>query len=316
MSAVAVAVVSWNTRDHLGRCLESLAGDAEAGLAEVWVVDNASADGSAELVRDEFGWANLVASEENLGFGPAVNVVAERTDADWIAPANSDLRFEPGALERMLAAGSDPHVGAVAPRLVLPDGSTQGAVHSFPTLPFTLLHVSGALRHSRRLAARWPAPDAWDPDRAGDVPWAVGAFLLVRRAAWDAAGGFDPRQWMYAEDLDLGWRLARAGWRTRYEPAAVVHHDESAAALKAWGPERYERWHRATYAWMLRRRGAAITRAVALANVAGWSARAALALPAVALGRDGARERRRDAVNASRAHRAGLRPRAELEGHR
>jgi N-acetylglucosaminyl-diphospho-decaprenol L-rhamnosyltransferase len=89
---VAVAVVSWNTRELLAGCLRSLAPEADAGRAEVWVVDNASSDGSPELVRDEFPWAQLVASDENLGFGRAVNAVAERTESDWIAPANADAK--------------------------------------------------------------------------------------------------------------------------------------------------------------------------------------------------------------------------------
>ncbi len=88
---------------------------------------------------------------------------------------------------------------------------------------------------------------AWDPQRPRRVPWAVGAFLLVRRPAWDAIGGFDPAQWLYAEDLDLGWRLARAGWATRYEPRARVRHHESAATGQAWGSdERTARWLRAS----------------------------------------------------------------------
>jgi N-acetylglucosaminyl-diphospho-decaprenol L-rhamnosyltransferase len=315
--AVAIAVVSWNTRDLLAGCLESLAPEHEAGRARVWVVDNASSDGSAELVRERFAWANLIASPDNLGFGAAVNYVAERTDAKWLAPANADVRVERGALERLIATGrADPGAGAVAPRLLLPDGSTQHSAYAFPTVPFTLLHALGALRSGGRLARRWPVPGAWDPDRPSDVPWAVGAFLIVRRSAWDEVGGFDPGQWMYAEDLDLGWRLHEAGWRTRYEPEAVVHHDESAAVGKAWGGGRYERWHRSTYAWMLRRRGALRTRLVALANVAGYGARAALLAPGAALRLGRAKQRRRDAVNAVRAHRIGLRPRSELDTYR
>jgi GT2 family glycosyltransferase len=264
MSAVAVAIVSWNTRDHLARCLESLAGDADAGTAEVWVVDNASDDGSAELVRERFGWARLVASERNLGFGAAVNFVAARTESEFIAPANSDLRFAPGTIGRMLAVAADPTVGAVAPRLILPDGSTQGSIHSFPTLPFTLAEASGALRRSRRLAGRWPTPQAWDAERAGEVPWAVGAFLLVRREAWDAVGGFDEQQWMYAEDVDFCWRLAQAGWATRYEPLALVEHVEAAATSQHFGGERAPVWQRATYGCIARRKGLGYARVVAL----------------------------------------------------
>src|SRR5688572_14644169 len=81
---VAIAVVSWNTRDPLARCLRSLELEHRRGVAEVWVVDNASEDGSADMVRDEFSWVNLIASPENLGFGPAINRVAERTSTEWI----------------------------------------------------------------------------------------------------------------------------------------------------------------------------------------------------------------------------------------
>ena len=89
--SVAVAVVSWNTRDLLRACLESLHADADAGRAEVWVVDNASADGSAALVRSAFPWVRLLALDENLGFGRAVNRVAARTATAWVAPANADV---------------------------------------------------------------------------------------------------------------------------------------------------------------------------------------------------------------------------------
>jgi GT2 family glycosyltransferase len=277
---VTVVVVSWNTRALLDTCLSSLAQDFDDGLAEVWVVDNQSGDGSAELVRERHPWARVLEPGANLGFGRAVNLVAEQTQSPWLAIANADVVLEPGALERLLAAGAeDSDAGAIAPRLILPDGSTQHSVHAFPTVPFTLLFNSGLAHLLPGAAERLCLEGAWDPERPRRVDWAVGAFLLVRREAWNAAGGFDPRQWLYAEDLDLGWRLARAGWGTRYEPAASVRHDESAATSAAWGEERTERWMWSTYAWMLRRRGLLRTRLVAVLNWMGALARAALLMP-------------------------------------
>jgi N-acetylglucosaminyl-diphospho-decaprenol L-rhamnosyltransferase len=143
---VAVAVVSWNTRDVLERCLRSLEPDVESGLADVWVVDNGSNDGSPELVRESFAWATLEVPGENLGYGRAVNLVGERTSTPWLAPANADVEFEPGALARMLATGRESGAGAVAPRLVLPDGSTQHSVYGFPSIFFLVAFNAGLYR--------------------------------------------------------------------------------------------------------------------------------------------------------------------------
>ena len=273
---VTFAVVSWNTRELLARCLQSLEPEAEQGRASVWVVDNASQDGSPELVRERFGWAQLRALEHNLGFGPAVNLVArEAPPTEWIAPANADIALEPGALAELLRAGAqDAEAGALAPRLVLPDGSTQHSVHPFPTLPMTLGFNAGLQRRSPRWGDRMCLEGFWDAERERRVPWALGACLLVRRDAWDAIGGFDEQQWMYAEDLDIGWRLAQAGRPTRYVPSARVLHESSAATEQAFGAERERtlRWQRNTYAWMLRRRGWLRTRTVAVLNVAGAAA--------------------------------------------
>jgi GT2 family glycosyltransferase/2-polyprenyl-3-methyl-5-hydroxy-6-metoxy-1,4-benzoquinol methylase len=269
-STVAIAIVSWNTRDLLERCLRSLQPYAERGGAEVWVVDNASTDGSPDLVRERFGWVNLIACHENLGFGRAVNIVAERTATPWIAPSNADIAVRPGALEALFAAAEDdPGAGAIAPRLVVPNGDTQHSVFAFPTIPFSLVLASGAFRLNRRLADRCALPGHWDCEQARRVPWAVAAFLLVRRKAWDEIGGFDERQWMYAEDLDLGWRLKKAGWATRYEPSAVVDHENGASTRQLFGPELAPQWQRSTYGFLARRRGAAYAWAIALLNLAG-----------------------------------------------
>jgi GT2 family glycosyltransferase len=271
---VAIAVVSWNTRALLHRCLHSIEPEVRAGRAVAWVIDNASSDGSAEMVASSFPWVELIASAENLGFGPAVNAVAERTDSPWIAIANADTELSGSALATLLAAGArDPAIGIVAPRLVLPDGTTQHSAYAFPKLGFVLAFNLGAGGISRRLAERMLLEGSWKGDRPRSVGWALGAFLLVRRAAWDAAGGFDPAQWMYAEDLDLGWRVAKAGWRTWFEPAAAVRHHGAAATSQLWGDDRDIRWQRSTYAWMLRRRGGTITRSYGLINTAGAGAR-------------------------------------------
>lgn len=308
-----VAIVSWNTRDLLRDCLEALRADVESGRAEVWVVDNGSSDGSPALVREEFPWARLVEPGQNLGFGRAVNLVARQTRSRWIAPANADVAPEPGALRALLAAGArHPEASSVAPRLLLPDGSTQHSVFPFPSLRLSLAEQLGVLPLLPGLGERLCLPGRWDPIQAREVSWAVGAFLLVRREAWEAVGGFDETQWMYAEDLDLGWRLSRAGWRCRYEPSAEVRHAQSAAIDQAFGDEKPLRWMEATYRWMARRRGPMVTWAAAAIGWAGMSSRW---LAGAALTRLGSM---RGAGIQSRArfwmrmHRTGLRPRRRL----
>jgi N-acetylglucosaminyl-diphospho-decaprenol L-rhamnosyltransferase len=264
VAQITVAIVSWNTRDLLRVCLASLPPGPE-----VWVVDNGSSDGSVAMVRTEYPNARLVTSERNLGFGGAINLVAARSGAsELLLCANADVALRPGALEALTAAlERDPGAAAAAPRLVLPDGAVQHSAFAFPTVPATALFVLGLA------GDRLCTPGRWDMTRARRVPWAIGACLLVRRSAYEAVGGFDERQWMYAEDLDLGWRLRRAGWATRYEPRAVVDHVSSASTAQAFGDTRVERWQRATYAWVLRRRGALALRVVAALHVAGAAAR-------------------------------------------
>jgi N-acetylglucosaminyl-diphospho-decaprenol L-rhamnosyltransferase len=298
-AAVTVAVVSWNTCDLLARCLRSLEPEQRAGRADVWVIDNASSDGSAELVANDFPWASLIASSENLGFGPAVNAVAAKARrAEWLVAANADVALEPGALAVLIAAGErDLRAGLVAPRLVLEDGTTQHSVHAFPTPLTAALLAAGAGRLSSKLADRLCVVGRWDAARRRRVDWAHGALLLMRRAAFDEIGGFDERQWMYAEDLDVAWRMRHAGWYTRYEPGAAVLHTASAATAKAWGDERSRRSMAATYDWIARRRGSAVARVVAALNFMGAAARAALA----------AGEERERQLWHLRLHREGLR---------
>lgn len=264
MPEITVAVVSYNTLALLEGCLASLRGTG----ADVWVVDNGSTDGSQEVVPPD----RLIVPERNVGYGSAVNLVAARTSSPWLVASNADVVVRPGALDALVAAAG-PRTGAVAPRLVLPDGSTQHSALPFPTVGFTAAFACGLTSAVPSLGDRWCVPGRWDATRAREVPWAVGAFLLLRRAAFDEVGGFDERQWLFAEDLDLGWRLVRAGWTTRFEPSAVVAHHESAATSTAFGDARTERTQQATYDWLRRRRGRPVATTVAALNVLGAAAR-------------------------------------------
>jgi N-acetylglucosaminyl-diphospho-decaprenol L-rhamnosyltransferase len=319
--SVTVAVVSWNTRELLAGALQSLESAAAAGLAEVWVLDNASTDGSAALVARRFPWVHLIASEHNLGFGAAINAVAAQSatdgaQAEWIAAANADIVLHPGALETLLSAGRHhPRVGIVAPALVLPDGSTEHSLHPFPGLGPSLALNLGAGRLSPRLARRLALDGRWDQSVARRGDWAHGAFLLIRRRAFDQINGFDPGQFLYAEDLDIAWRLSRDGWQTRYEPAAKVDHVGGAAIRQFYGDDRDRQAQRSAYAWMLRRRGAPLMRTCALINAVGAGVRAAAApwrWPAASPGLSAWQLRRH-----TRMHLSGLiASRRSLEQHR
>jgi GT2 family glycosyltransferase len=311
VASVTIAVVSFNTRELLLGCLRSLEAEAQSGRASVVVVDNGSADGSAPAARSAAPWAEVLEADRNLGFGAAVNVVARRSTGDWLAIANADVAVEPGALTALLQCAGDPGVGAAAPRLILPEGRTQHSVGPLPTVGLALAFTLGLQRVIPGLGDRLCLEDYWNPERPRDVPWAIGAFLLLRRSAFDAVGGFDERQWMYAEDLDLGWRLRDAGWSTRYEPSARVRHAASAATALAFGEQRVGRFTRATYAVILRRRGPLRAWATAAINLVGAGARVAWMTPLAVVDRRW-RGRRRECLGWLAAHRQGLRSPAAL----
>ncbi|HEX4110839.1 MAG TPA: glycosyltransferase family 2 protein [Solirubrobacteraceae bacterium] len=304
MPALSVVVVSWNTRALLAECLRALHPDLDAGRAEVRVVDNDSSDGSAEMVAERFPWVTLEQPGRNLGFGAAANLGARAAvGGEWIVVANADVTPHPGAIAA-LAAEPRPGVGIVAPRLLTPAGATEPSVHPFPTLGRTLAFTSGLTGPWPELGRRLALDGRWDPELARRVDWAHGALLCVRRACWEQIGGFDERQWMYAEDLDLCWRAAQAGWSTRYEPAAQVVHQGAASTRQAFGDAREQRAQASAYVWLARRRGPLEARAVALANLAGVAGRLVLAR--------GPRARAR-LRGYARMHATGLRSRAALE---
>jgi N-acetylglucosaminyl-diphospho-decaprenol L-rhamnosyltransferase len=227
-SRIAVVVVNHETRDHLRACLETV---REAGPAEVVVVDNASRDGSVEMVREGFPEVRLLANADNPGYGAASNRGIAACRAPYVLLLNSDTRLRPGALAA-LAAELDrhPRTGIAGPRLLNPDGTRQPSCFPFLT-PFNVLamntYLNRVVRYAPGLRRRFRPVYSAIP--GGEVPWVKGAALGVRREAFAAVGGFDETYFLYAEEMDLCWRLRAAGWEIRFTPEAEVVHEEGAS---------------------------------------------------------------------------------------
>ena len=229
VEGVVAIVVSYNSRRHLEVCLDSLRDD---GVQSIVVVDNGSTDGSPESAVD--AGAVLVRSPGNVGYGRAANLGAGRppaSEARYLLICNPDLEVQPGALAVLARAlDSDAALGAVGPRLCNTDGSLYPSARTFPDLVDAMGHgLLGLVAPHNPFTRRYRLLD-WDHSEPASVDWVSGACFLVRREAWDSVAGFDPSYFMYMEDVDLCWRLRRAGWQIGYEPAAEVIHTQGVSA--------------------------------------------------------------------------------------
>jgi GT2 family glycosyltransferase len=237
MPRLAVVIVSWNVRELLASCLRSLFDDLERlGLqAAVWVVDNASADGTPELVEKLFSTVHLIASEENLGFAAGNNLALEAilgqsgTEihdlAIWLL--NPDTEVQPGATTALVRTlESDASVGVVGAKLLYPDGSLQEGAFRFPglvQLAFELFPFPPRL-YNTPLNGRYPR-QLYDGSRAFSIDHPLGASMMVRAEAIDEVGLMDEGYRMYCEEIDWCWRMQKAGWRALCAPSAeVIHH--------------------------------------------------------------------------------------------
>jgi GT2 family glycosyltransferase len=245
--ALDVLIVSYRCEAMLRECLESLRRHPPSGEMMIRVVDNASRDGTAEMVEREFPEVDLTISRTNLGFGSATNLAVRDTAAPYLLFLNPDTRVTPGALDRLLELMENhPQIGISGCRLELDDGSVDHASkRSFPTPLSALGHFTGVgRRRERGILAAYRAPEV----EAGPVDAVNGAFMLIRRKALQEVGVFDEGYWMYMEDLDLCYRFAQAGWITWYEPSATVMHVKAGTS----GPVRSPRLNYAFHYGMFR----------------------------------------------------------------
>ncbi|MBI2865690.1 MAG: glycosyltransferase family 2 protein [Chloroflexi bacterium] len=236
---VSIIIVNWNTMYLLQRCLESLwpQGDRAAASRlmpdghplsfEVLVVDNASTDGSAEMVSQLFPQVRLLANPTNAGFTKANNWAISVAQGRYLLLLNSDAEIVGDAAESMVGYLDDhPQVGVVGPKLLDADGSVQSSHRRFPTLATGFVESTILQRYwpQCRLLSRYYCLDL-PMDRDHEVDWVVGACLMVRRRAIDDVGPLDESFFMYSEELDWCWRMKKAGWKVAFLPSAqVVHH--------------------------------------------------------------------------------------------
>ncbi len=220
---VSAVVVSYNSATYLPDCLRSLRSE---GISDLVVVDNASSDGSAEAARKADADVKVVQTGVNLGFGTGANRGVGATQGEYVLILNPDTVVEPGTVKALSEAlDRDPGLAVVGPRLENLDGSLYPSVRRFPDLGVAFGHAFlGLVWPVNPFTRRYRMLD-WDHDQqAADVDWVGGACFIVRRSAFDLIGGFDEGYFMYVEDVDLCWRLGRAGWRIGYEPAGRVVH--------------------------------------------------------------------------------------------
>lgn len=225
---VSVIIPAWNGYRHLPACLDALLTQGHPDF-EIIVVDNASTDGSADFVAEQYPWVKLIRNRRNLGFAGGCNVGLRAAQGDVLVLLNQDVVVRPGWLRALIDALADEQVGIAGAKLLAPDGRT--VLHGGAYLEWPLIlgrHIGqGEIDEGQHNAVT-------------DIDYVTGASLAVKRAVLDRIGLLDERFYpAFFEDIDFCWRARQAGWRVRYEPRAVALHDEASSTCHHWPSRHY-----------------------------------------------------------------------------
>lgn len=222
LDSLSIIIVSWNTRQLLEKCLESILSNPSCSPSDIWVVDNHSTDESQKMVRERFSTVHLIENSVNVGFARANNQAIEQCTGKYILMLNPDTMVEACALEVLVNfLEENPAAGAVGAKLLNQDGSMQVSSYPWPTIPREILRMF----YLNRIFPYTEYPQTkWKTDVAQEVDVIIGACLLVRREVFDRIGYFDEDYFIYTEEVDLCYRIRRAGWRLYWVPQAEVVH--------------------------------------------------------------------------------------------
>ncbi len=224
MADLTIAIVSYNAKEELSACLRSVFASTTKESFEVIVADNASTDGTVEMLSERFPRVRVVASPDNLGFGRACNLCWQQAKSSLVLFLNSDTVLSALALDRLVAlARHRPEAGAIGPRLLYPDGEIQMSFGAMPGIASELLQKlwnagyargKGPLR--RAVKSRY--------SREHSVDWVSAACLLTRRDTLETVSGFDENFFLYSEDVDLCARIRATGALILFTPEVEVTH--------------------------------------------------------------------------------------------
>jgi GT2 family glycosyltransferase len=220
---LSIIIVNLNTKDLLLQCLESVFQTGEEVEKEVFVVDNASTDGSRTAVEKRFPEVNFIQNQMNLGFAKANNQALKLSKGNYVLLLNPDTQIKKGAIEEMvLFMNAHPKVGVVGGQLLNSDGSKQNSIANFPSLATEFLNKS---------LLRWLFPKQF-PGKERDYPEpievdsVIGACMMVRREAMEQVGLLDEDYFLFLEETDWCYRMKRAGWKIYHLPQAEIYHSQ------------------------------------------------------------------------------------------
>jgi hypothetical protein len=221
---LSVIIASWNTCRLLDECLASIYQHPPGGVFDIWVVENASTDGTPQMVQEKYPQVNLILNKENAGFARANNQAIRQSQSRYVLCLNPDTQVKPGALDSLLRImDQHPDAAGAGPYLINPDGSFQVSAYPMPTLGrefWRMFNLDRLWNFELYRAHRW------DSQEICRVEVLKGACLLLRREALEQVGLFDEDYFIYTEEVDLCYRLNRAGWGLCWVPEAkVVHHE-------------------------------------------------------------------------------------------
>ncbi len=234
---LSICIVSWNTKELLQQCLSSIYKYPPKCEFEVFVTDNNSPDGTPDMVAKDFPQVFLIKNKENLGFAGANNQIIEKAKGKHILLLNPDTEVFDGSMDTLINfLDNNKDAGVVAPKLVNSDGSLQRSCMGFPTLgamvmrqlfleallpfnPYTKKYLMSGFKH----------------DKLAEVDQPMGACLLVRKEIIDKIGPFDSGYYMFFDEVDLCFRIKKAGWKIFFDPASTVMH-HGGTAVKKWSP--------------------------------------------------------------------------------
>jgi len=224
---ISVVIVGWNAKHYLELCLDSLVKSPPRRNVEVLVVDNASSDGSAEMIEAKYPWVKLIKSGENLGFAKGNNVAIRQTTGRYIALVNPDVIVFPGCLDALADfLDKNPKVGNVGPRVLNPDMSMQSTCRRFPSLWnnfCSATRLESTFKGIPFFAGEHMFYFAHDRTLAVDV--LVGCFSMIRRETFDQVGLLDEGLFMYGDDVDWCRRARNGGWQVVFHPDGQAIHD-------------------------------------------------------------------------------------------